>query len=117
MQSALHPVQIAPVTKTHAPLGLGCYTFGAEQWTGEQDANLLAAMETALDSGMNHFDTAADYGNGYSERLIGKFMKGRREAIFLATKNATDDIRAEKMLELVQQSLSRLQTDYIDLFY
>jgi myo-inositol catabolism protein IolS len=117
MHSSLHPVQIAPVTKTHAPLALGCYTFGAEQWTGQQDTNLLAAMQTALDCGMNHFDTAADYGNGYSEQLIGKFIKGRRETIFLATKNTTDDLRAEAMLELVQQSLSRLQTDYIDLFY
>ena len=117
MHSSLHRVQIAPADKSHAPLALGCWTFGEEQWTGQQDANLLAAMETALKCGMNHFDTAADYGKGYSEQLIGKFMQGRREAVFLATKAATDEMRADAILKLVEQSLSRLQTDYIDLFY
>jgi myo-inositol catabolism protein IolS len=117
MHSSLHRVQIAPANKRHAPLALGCWTFGADQWTGQQDANLLATMETSLDCGMNHFDTAADYGQGHSERLIGKFMQGRREAIFLATKAATDEMRADAILKLVEQSLARLQTDYIDLFY
>ena len=111
------PVQIAPVAKTHAPLGLGCWTFGPDQWTGKEDANLLAAMETALAHGISHFDTAADYGNGHSERLVGQFIRGRREAVFLATKANTDDLTASAMLRHVSESLERLQTYFIDLFY
>src|SRR5215216_6692978 len=112
-QSALPRVQIAPVAKSHAPLALGCWTFGPDQWTGKEDVNLLAAMETSLDCGISHFDTAAGYGDGYSEQLIGRFMQGRRDAVFLATKADTDDISAAAMLQLVRESLNRLQTDRI----
>jgi myo-inositol catabolism protein IolS len=116
-QSALPTVQIAPVAKSHAPLALGCWTFGPDQWTGKEDANMLAAMETSLECGISHFDTAAGYGDGYSEQLIGRFMQGRREEVFLATKADTDDLSAAAMLQLVHESLKRLQTDRIDLFY
>jgi aryl-alcohol dehydrogenase-like predicted oxidoreductase len=117
LYTAPAPVQISPVLKSHAPLGLGCWTFGPDQWTGKEDSNLLAAMETSLAYGINHFDTAADYGKGHSERLIGKFMKGRREAVFLATKANTDDLTVGAMLRHVSESLERLQTHFIDLFY
>src|SRR5258706_16256193 len=117
IQSALPTVQIPPVARPHLPLALGCWTFGPDQWTGKQDANLLTTMETALDLGIGHFDTAADYGDGYSERLLGRFLKGRREAAFVASKADTDDIRAAVMLEQVQRRLERLQTDFIDLYY
>lgn len=115
--TSLPAVQIAPVTKPLAPLALGCYTFGKDQWTGKEDVNLLAAMSTALACGITHFDTGADYGNGYSERLVGQFIASRREEIFLATKAASNEMSATAMLTLVHQSLERLQTDTIDLFY
>jgi aryl-alcohol dehydrogenase-like predicted oxidoreductase len=115
--NALPAVQIAPVAKTHAPLALGCWTFGPDQWTGREDENLLAAMDTALRCGISHFDTAAGYGDGHSERLIGRFLQGRRDSIFLASKADTSDMSAAVMLELVRESLARLQTDHIDLFY
>lgn len=117
VQTALSPVQIPGVAKTHSPLALGCWTFGPDQWTGKEDANLLAAMETALDCGISHFDTAASYGDGYSERIVGRFLKGRREAVFLATKADLDEMNAGVMLTRVRESLARLQTDVIDLFY
>lgn len=117
LNTAPSPVQIPPVAKTHARVGLGCWTFGPDQWTGKEDTNLLAAMETALTYGISHFDTAADYGKGHSERIIGRFMKGRREEVFLATKANTDDITAGAMLKHISESLARLQTDVIDLFY
>jgi myo-inositol catabolism protein IolS len=116
-QSSLSLVQISPVAKLHAPLALGCWTFGPEQWTGQQDDNLLAAMETSLNAGINHFDTAAGYGDGHSERLIGQFLQGRRETVFLATKGDTDQMSAGAMLDCVYESLQRLETEYIDLFY
>lgn len=116
-QSTFSPVQIAPVDKTHAPLALGCWTFGPNQWNGKEDTNLLAAMETSLENGISHFDTAADYGSGYSEQLIGKFLQGRRDAVFLATKANVSEMSAAAMVARVRESLERLQTDMIDLFY
>lgn len=115
--SALAPVIIPPVTKKLNPLGLGGSVFGTGQWEGEQVADLLATMETALQHGINHFDTASDYGNGGSELLIGQFLAGRRDQIFLASKASTDDMNAGLALELVNRSLQRLQTDVIDLYY
>jgi aryl-alcohol dehydrogenase-like predicted oxidoreductase len=77
-------------------------------------------METAFDKGITHFDTAAGYGNGYSERLIGRFIAAqpsRRAPMFLASKFASDDMSAQAMIKAVDDSRSRLQTDMIDLYY
>ena len=113
-------VQIAPSEKRHAPLGFGGWSFGPRQWTGQEDASLLGAMETALDKGLTHFDTAADYGAGYSEQLMGRFMAAdpaRRDRIFLASKANLDDTTAHSMLAAIDASRARLQIDMIDLFY
>ena len=53
LQSSLPPVQIPGVAKKHAPLALGCWTFGPDQWMGKEDPNLLAAMETSLECGIS----------------------------------------------------------------
>lgn len=77
-------------------------------------------MQAALPSGINHFDTASGYGNGHSETLIGQFLTaqpGRRDAIFLASKASPSEMTARAMLAQVDQSLARLQTDVIDLYY
>lgn len=114
------PVHIGRSDKLHSPLGLGGTTFGPDQWSGAEDANLLAGMETALERGINHFDTGAGYGDGYSESLIGRFMAaeaGRRERIFLASKANLDEITAQAMLNAIDGSRARLQTDVIDLYY
>ena len=57
---------------------------------GHQRAELLAAMAQALASEICHFDTASDYGDGASERLIGEFLAGRRQQLFLASKASLD---------------------------
>jgi aryl-alcohol dehydrogenase-like predicted oxidoreductase len=49
-------------------------------------------METALHHGINHFDTATGYRDDRSEELVGKFLQGRREQVFLASKGAEDDL-------------------------
>ena len=75
------PVKIGPGDKQHSPLGFGGWSFGPDQWSGKEDDNLLAAMESALDQGISHFDTASNYGSGHSERLVGQFITaapGRR---------------------------------------
>lgn len=110
-------VQIAPVVKAHGVLGLGCWSFGGAQWGGQDDEDSLAAMEAGLRCGMSHFDTAQGYGRGRSERVVGQFLQGRRDEIFLATKGNCADRDPGEMLEFVESSLERLGTDAIDLYY
>ena len=119
-QADVLPVRIGTGEKGHAPLGFGGWTFGADQWSGQEDANLLAAMASALENGITHFDTASGYGDGYSERLIGRFMaadSSRREQMFIASKANLDEISAQAMLDSIDGSRARLQTDVIDLYY
>jgi myo-inositol catabolism protein IolS len=114
------PTRIGPGEKSHAPLGFGGWSFGPNQWTGQEDANLLSAMQSAVDNGITHFDTASDYGDGYSERLIGRFIAAnasQRDRLFIASKFTSDDLTARSMLNAVDASLARLQTDVIDLYY
>jgi aryl-alcohol dehydrogenase-like predicted oxidoreductase len=112
------PVKIGLSEKQHSPMGFGGWSFGPDQWSGKEDENLLAAMESALENGITHFDTASGYGRGHSERLVGRFMASkRREQIFLASKYDASEISAQDMLRAVDASLSRLQTDMIDLYY
>ncbi|MBI1278818.1 MAG: aldo/keto reductase [Anaerolineaceae bacterium] len=113
-------VQIGRSEKFNARLGMGGSFYGLDHASAQGEADILAAMETALDKGITHFDTASGYGNGYSERLIGRFMaadSSRRERIFLASKFASDDISAQAMIKAIDASRDRLQTDMIDLYY
>ena len=106
-------------TKVSA-FGLGGSSFGSR--TSEDDS--IKMIDEALDFGINLIDTSNRYGNGESERIIGKAIKTRRQNVILASK-----FGAEATLELnhsgasrrsirnaVEQSLLRLQTDYIDLY-
>ena len=82
--------------------------------------------DTFLEAGGNFIDTANVYTNGTSERLLGEFMQGQRERIVLATKytnaapgtdpNAAGNHR-KSMMQSVEASLKRLNTDYIDLYW
>src|SRR5205814_342452 len=69
------------------------------------------SIESAVEAGINHFDTAADYGD--SELHIGRWMPKMRDSIFLATK--TGDREADNAYDSIRRSLERLRTDRIDL--
>ncbi len=71
-------------------------------------------IERSLDLGVNYIDTAPSYGQGVSERNVGAIMKSRRSEVFLASK--THDRTYSGTLRLFEQSLERLQTDYLDLY-
>jgi aryl-alcohol dehydrogenase-like predicted oxidoreductase len=83
-------------------------------------------IHKAIDGGINLFDTADLYENGENERLLGKALKGKRNDIFISTKVGNrwkEDgsgwdwcPRKEYILKAVDESLKRLQTDYIDLY-
>ncbi|MBL6690579.1 MAG: aldo/keto reductase [Pseudomonadales bacterium] len=72
----------------------------------------------ALDRGINYFDTAESYGDGVSETVMGNALKGRRDDVYVATKiaaGARDS--AESMMRRLDESLARLQMDYVDVFF
>ena len=107
-------------------LGLGC--MGMSQGYGAADqTESLRVLETYLELGGNFMDTADAYGPHTNEELIGKFLRGRREKIVLATKfglqgsSVTGEQRINGRPEYVraacEASLQRLGTDHIDLYY
>lgn len=103
-------------------LGLGCNNFG-----GRLDATgTRAVVDAALDAGINFFDTADTYGNkGGSETLLGEVLGARRGDVILATKFASPmregiarkDASRRYIMQAVEGSLSRLRTDWIDVYW
>ena len=76
-------------------IGFGAWAIGGS-WGAQADTDSLATLHAALDRGVNFIDTAAGYGNGRSERLIGQMLRervaaGKKEAIFVATKTPPAD--------------------------
>jgi aryl-alcohol dehydrogenase-like predicted oxidoreductase len=66
-------------------IGFGAWAIGGS-WGEQSEKDSLEALETAIDSGVNFIDTAAGYGNGKSEKIIGDFLKTRSENVFVCTK-------------------------------
>ncbi|MGO9911384.1 MAG: aldo/keto reductase [Acidimicrobiales bacterium] len=105
-----------------SPYCLGAMMFGL--WGNPDHDDSVRIIHHALDSGINFVDTADVYSRGESEEIVGKALKGRRDSVVLATKvhgvmgddpNAQGNSRRWIRHE-VEQSLRRLQTDYIDLY-
>ncbi len=97
-------------------LGLGCWSFGTDRYWGEQShKDTIKTIQAALRGGINHFDTAGVYANGRSEQVTGQQLKKIREKVIIATKAFYHP--PEKMQKVIDTSLRRLCTDYIDIFY
>lgn len=109
-----------------SPLSLGTMTFGVAQGWGSDDEEATKIFNHYVECGGNSIDTANFYGNGNSERVLAKLLQGRREQLVVATKysltmrpgdpNASGNHR-KNMVQSVERSLERLQTDYVDLLY
>jgi len=106
-------------------LGLGCMGMNWAYGPADEKES-LATLARALELGITFFDTAEAYGPFKNEELLGRALKGKRDRIVLATKfgwRFTDgkpdgtDSRPEHIKQVADQSLKRLQTDHIDLFY
>jgi myo-inositol catabolism protein IolS len=97
-------------------IALGCWGFaGGSMWGDQEDADSIATVNAALDAGINFFETAQAYGDGYSEEVLGKALVGRRHQAVVATKIRPKDISGDSIEAACEQSLRRLRTDYIDL--
>ncbi|MFL5840725.1 MAG: aldo/keto reductase [Thermoleophilaceae bacterium] len=105
-----------------SPLCLGAMMFG--DWGNPDQDESIRIMHAALDAGINFVDTADVYSRGGSEEIVGKALKGRRDSVVLATKvhgpmgddpNEFGNSRRWIVKE-VENSLRRLQTDWIDLY-
>ena len=67
-------------------IGFGAWGIGGQMWRGTDDGESLRALHLAVENGLNFIDTALAYGEGHSERLIGRFLKGTKERVYVATK-------------------------------
>jgi len=100
---------------------LGTLPFGSQV----SEIEAIGIIESALAAGINFFDTADIYVEGKSEEIVGKALKGKRHSVVLATKVAykmgpdVNDVGLSRkhIMKEIEDSLRRLQTDYIDLYY
>jgi aryl-alcohol dehydrogenase-like predicted oxidoreductase len=122
-------------------MGLGCWAIGGPWtlggdpagWSSVDDAESIRAIHLALEMGVNFFDTAANYGCGHSERILGQAVKDRRDQVVIATKfgyQVNEDTRtvihyddkeessdvASRLRSSLEASLRRLGTDYVDVY-
>ena len=107
-------------------MALGTMTFGTDWGWGADDAESRRLFDAYVERGGNFIDTANNYTNGTSERLVGEFARDRRDQLVIATKyscwtrqgdpNSGGNHR-KSMIASVESSLRRLGTDYIDLLY
>lgn len=106
-------------------MGLGCMNLSHAYGVPPSKQQGEAVLQRALDLGITHFDSAALYGFGRNEGLVGPFLKSHRDNVVLVSKCGmrgengvrSIDSRPEKIREDIENSLRRLQTDVIDLYY
>ena len=111
------------------PLGIGAWAMGgagwAFSWSSQEDSDSVAAIRSAVDHGINWIDTAAVYGLGHSEEVVGEAVKGLSKKPYIFTKCARvwDEnrqigkrIKRDSVRKECEDSLRRLQVDVIDLY-
>lgn len=112
------------------PIGLGAWAIGGEWrfgWGPQDDAESVATIRHAVELGLNWIDTAAVYGVGHSEEVVGKALseipKGERPYVFTkcslvwdAGRNVSHSLRPDTIRREIEHSLRRLQVDRIDLY-
>ena len=105
---------------TVSSVGLGAMSF-AGIYEDAEDAESIATISRALELGITFIDTANVYGSGHSEEVVGRAIAGRRADVVLATKFGGGGVsglgRRDKVRPALEESLARLGTDYVDLYY
>jgi len=119
-------IDIKGTTLQSSRIALGTWAIGGWMWGGSDEKESIRTIHAALDQGINLIDTAPIYGNGRSEEIVGEALRqyGRRENVILATKVGIDwtggtivrNSSRQRILQEIEDSLRRLQTNYIDIY-
>ncbi len=112
-----------------SPIGIGAWAMGGGGWTfawgPQDDAQSITAIHAALDRGVNWIDTAAIYGLGHSEEVVGRALEGRPHRPYIFTKcslvwndkrEISNSLKSESIRRECEASLRRLHVDVIDLY-
>ncbi len=99
-------------------LGLGCWSFGGGSYWGDRDQkDVEEIVKASFDLGINYFDTAEVYNEGRSEISLGQAIQGiPRDKIVIGSKVSPSNCYPEVLVQHCEDSLKRLQTDYLDLY-
>ena len=101
-------------------IGFGTWSIGGETTANTKlDVASMIAVRSALEIGYTHFDTAEFYAAGHCEELVGRAIREtntKRENVFITTKVSPEHLSYEKVLKSCENSLRRLNLDYIDLY-
>ena len=101
-------------------IGFGMWRIGGDSYPDPKlDSASMTALRTALEVGYIHFDTAESYAAGHSEELLGRAVREsstKRETLFITTKISPEHLAYEQIFRSCENSLRRLQMDYIDLY-
>jgi diketogulonate reductase-like aldo/keto reductase len=100
-------------------VGLGCWPLGGAQNSspGMSDERDLETLTYALAKGITHFDTAESYAGGHSEELLGRALKDSDRAKLFVSSKISGGSKPERFREACEASLTRIGTDYLDLYY
>ena len=103
-------------------IGFGAWAIGGDAWGRTDDVESMRSLHRAIDLGVNFVDTADVYGDGHSERLVGRLRRERREEIVVATKagrrldpHVAEGFTRRNLTAFVERSLQNLGADAIDL--
>ena len=108
-----------------AEIGLGCMNLSHAYGVPPAPEDAVSVLHKAIDLGVTHFDSAALYGFGKNESLVGPALKGVRSKIHLASKCGMTGVDGKRVIDgrpatlrrTIDESLTRLQTEIIDLYY
>jgi len=115
---------VAVMDEIFSAVGFGCWAIGGD-WNNTTDPSSIEAIQKAIDLGVNFFDVAPVYGFGHAEEVLGKALEGRRHKVLIGSKcgllwdaqrNVTNNLTAKSILQEIDDSLRRLNTDYIDIY-
>ncbi len=122
----LEYIKIDGTNLVSSRIALGTWAIGGWMWGGTDEKESIRTIHAAFDQGVNLIDTAPVYGFGRSEEIVGEALRqsGRRESIILATKVGLDwtngkvarNSTRQRILQELEDSLRRLQTDYVDIY-
>ena len=101
-------------------IGFGTWSIGGESSPNLKiDADSMTALRTALETGYTHFDTAEYYADGHAEELLGRAVrdsKAKRENLLITSKVSPEHLKHDDVLKSCENSLRRLNMEYIDLY-